>query len=76
MDLYLVRHVMPDYTIIAVDNGPYVILIHTAVAYVDCVTFAAIRENDWYGLFEFKHHLSTRYKTIPQKTRQLVMTVA
>lgn len=75
MDPYLVSGVMPDYSVITVDHGPYVILIHAAVGYINGVTFFTIRKNDRNRLFEF-HHLVTRYIMTPQKRRHAVMTDA
>lgn len=57
MDPYLVSGVMPYYAVVTVDHGPYVILIHPAVGYINGVTFFAIRQYDWNRLFEFKHHV-------------------
>lgn len=60
MNPYLVRGVMSDYAAIAVDNGPYVVLIHTAVGHVNRVSFFIIRKNNRYGLLELQHHLKQK----------------
>jgi hypothetical protein len=65
MNLYLVRGVMSDYTTIAVDNGPYIILVHTAVGHVNRVTVFAIRQYDRNGLFKLHHNRS--HITVAQK---------